>query len=514
MNRPTSTRRIPPILSASLLAALLAPSALADFIPTTAGPHDYNTTTNWDSGTINGTWSRTLTGAQVATFAADTTLSTGWTFNFGSSNNLVLRSDAIADRTVTLGGDVSMDAVTDGRITTIGSSTAGQALNVALGANRTFTVAGTDTLRFANSISGSGFGITKEGTGTLGLGGLGSGGAGFSGNTFTGSVEVNAGTLRLTGAGSTLTYADAINLDSGTTLALVGNATSDASTKQINTGTISLAGTVNLAISGSTSTRTARLGGALSFGNNAALVASYSTQAATTFNAAAGATLNGANSITVINSAGTTTNSLKLGAISEGTAGSSLTISTPTELAVTLTAANTYTGATTINSGTLALASTGSIASASALTITDGATFDVSAKTAYALGTGDTTVGIGATTGGLFNAGTAALTFGNALTLNFTTTLPAGSYNLFDFGSQTGTFSAITLTGSIGGSLFLTSTDTWTGSAGGYDFTFSELDGVLSAVSAIPEPSTSAALLGACAIVTTAWIRRRRQAHG
>ena len=34
------------------------------------------------------------------------------------------------------------------------------------------------------------------------------------------------------------------------------------------------------------------------------------------------------------------------------------------------------------------------------------------------------------------------------------------TYNLFDFGSQTGDFSSVALTGSIVGSLFLTSTDT------------------------------------------------------
>ena len=85
------------------------------------------------------------------------------------------------------------------------------------------------------------------------------------------------------------------------------------------------------------------------------------------------------------------------------------------------------------------------------------------------------------------------------------------SYNLFDFGGQTGDFGSVSLTGSIVGTLLLTGADTWTGeNIGGYNFSFSEVSGILS-VSAVPEPSAWATLAGA-AVLAGAALRRRRKA--
>jgi autotransporter-associated beta strand protein len=56
----------------------------------------------------------------------------------------------------------------------------------------------------------------------------------------------------------------------------------------------------------------------------------------------------------------------------------------------TLTGANTYTGATTISAGTLALGSSGSINNTPSISLAAGATFDVSAISAYALSTSTT----------------------------------------------------------------------------------------------------------------------------
>ncbi|HEY9250272.1 MAG TPA: PEP-CTERM sorting domain-containing protein, partial [Rariglobus sp.] len=86
----------------------------------------------------------------------------------------------------------------------------------------------------------------------------------------------------------------------------------------------------------------------------------------------------------------------------------------------------------------------------------------------------------------------------------------AASYDLFDFGSQSGNLGSIILTGSITGSLLLTSADTWTGSAGDYDFNFSEVSGILSVTSSnIPEPSSYALLLAGLTFAGTV-LRRRR----
>lgn len=176
----------------------------------------------------------------------------------------------------------------------------------------------------------------------------------------------------------------------------------------------------------------------------------------------------------------------------------------------TLSRASSYTGATRVDTGTLLLDATGSLAGASALVIANGAVFDVSSKSAYALGGGGTTLGVGSATAGFFNAGSAAMTFGNALTLNFSSPTLAASYDLFDFGSQSGNLGSIALTGSITGSLLLTSADTWTGSAGDYDFNFSEVSGILSVTSSsIPEPSSYALLLSGLTLAGTV-LRRRR----
>jgi autotransporter-associated beta strand protein len=226
-------------------------------------------------------------------------------------------------------------------------------------------------------------------------------------------------------------------------------------------------------------------------------------------------TLDGGGSITGTGTSALTstgTFEMKSGSVTAILAGSGIALNKTTAGTVTLSGANTFTGATTVDAGTLALGSTGSLASTS-YSIASGATFDASAKTSYSLAAVGTTIGIGATTSGFFNGPTGALTIGNSLTLNFSTSLIADgqTYNLFDFGSKTGDFSSVGLTGSIVGSLLLTGTDTWTGLAGGYSFTFNQATGnLLVTSSAVPEPSTYALLLGGMAMTAVLIQRRRR----
>ncbi len=165
-----------------------------------------------------------------------------------------------------------------------------------------------------------------------------------------------------------------------------------------------------------------------------------------------------------------------------------------------LSAVNTYSGATIVSAGSLSLGSAASLDSTS-YSIGNGATFDVSAKSSYSLAAVAVTIDVGSSTAGFFNGPSGALTLGDALTLNFSTsTLTNGqTYNLFDYGSQTGDFSSVTLSGSIVGSLALTSADTWTGTFGGYDFSFTESTGTL-AIGAVPEPSTYVLLFGGAAL--------------
>jgi fibronectin-binding autotransporter adhesin len=200
------------------------------------------------------------------------------------------------------------------------------------------------------------------------------------------------------------------------------------------------------------------------------------------------------------------------GILSSTVAGGSLTKTGAGTL--TLSGTNTFTGATTVSNGTLALATSGSLASTSYV-IGNGGIFNASAKSSYSLASVATAMDVGATAAGYFNAGSAALTLGNSLTLNFTTSLISDgqTYNLFDFGSQTGDFSSIALTGSIVGTLSKTGTDLWTGSdsLAAYNFTFNEATGsLLVNVTAVPEPATYVAIFAALALAG-ATLRRRRQ---
>jgi hypothetical protein len=103
-----------------------------------------------------------------------------------------------------------------------------------------------------------------------------------------------------------------------------------------------------------------------------------------------------------------------------------------------------------------------------------------------------------------------ALTYGGALTLDIGTIFGNGYYfwDLFDFASETGTFSSITLSDQASGSLTDGNADgIWEFSSGGRTWTFTESTGGLSLVVVVPEPGS--ALLGG-GICLLALLRRRR----
>lgn len=175
---------------------------------------------------------------------------------------------------------------------------------------------------------------------------------------------------------------------------------------------------------------------------------------------------------------------------------------------ITFANAKTYTGPTEIAAGTLRLTGSGSIANTSAYTIAPGATLDISAKPTYSLADAPTTIGLTATESGFINGGsTTALTFGNTLTLNFTTAslIDGQQYDLFDMLSQTGDFDQVLLSGSFTGALTASAPDTWTGTIGNWTFTFAETTGTLT-LTAVPEPTA----LGVLALLASTTLNRRR----
>jgi fibronectin-binding autotransporter adhesin len=98
-----------------------------------------------------------------------------------------------ANQTLTIGASSNNTGITTGSgAVTIGSSTANQNVNIALGSTQTWNI-GSGGLTVANVISGSTYGITKTGSGTLNFNGA---------NTYSGATTVNAGTLILGAGGS------------------------------------------------------------------------------------------------------------------------------------------------------------------------------------------------------------------------------------------------------------------------------------------------------------------------
>lgn len=195
-----------------------------------------------------------------------------------------------------------------------------------------------------------------------------------------------------------------------------------------------------------------------------------------------------------------------------------------------LAGANTYTGPTSVSGGKLLV--TGSLAN-STLTIASGGVFGGTGTVGGATSVngqlrpnttpidstsrltftntlvlaGDTTFDInGANFTGVTLTSADSLTFGGDLHINFIAGIASGTYDLFNFtDSNTGSFASVSLT-SIGA--LTSSAGVWSGVYGGNSYVFSELTGDLT-VSAVPEPSTWAAVAGAIGLGFAAWRRRR-----
>jgi hypothetical protein len=151
---------------------------------------------------------------------------------------------------------------------------------------------------------------------------------------------------------------------------------------------------------------------------------------------------------------------------------------------------------TAVNTGTIHVKEAGELAFTNTLD-TSAATsvlrFDIGAASAGRLTTGgDLVLGEG----------------GATLELVFTTANLASSYDLLEFGSITGSFAAVTLSGSGLDGTLARDNGVWTGNINGYTFSFVENTGILSITGAIPEPSTCILLFGALAFLAAA-LRRR-----
>lgn len=172
----------------AVLVASTAQAASTGFNQTGAGPYDYNTTANWVGSTINGIWdtSLTLTSAQTNTFASDTVLTTGLTFNYAGAFPLTLMATNPGTVNLTLAGDISMSTTTNGNAANVTIGDATNHVNINLGGvTRTITVA--SNVLVLNDVVSNG-GITKAGAGNLKLQGT---------NTYAGVTAINAGAVAI-----------------------------------------------------------------------------------------------------------------------------------------------------------------------------------------------------------------------------------------------------------------------------------------------------------------------------
>jgi autotransporter-associated beta strand protein len=201
----------------------------------------------------------------------------------------------------------------------------------------------------------------------------------------------------------------------------------------------------------------------------------------------------------------------------------------------TFTGAKTYTGLTTVSLGTLAvngsvagamsvvsgatLQGNGTISGATTvsgnlkpgnspglLTFANSLTLESSATTTMEI-TGANSSGTRGATYDAVNVGS-ALTYGGALALNFDTLFTQNgnyTFNLFDFGSTSGSFGSVSLAGVYSGS-FINTSGIWGLTQGDNSWSFNQGDGVLT-FTVVPEPNVA---MVAGSLVLMAMLRRRR----
>ncbi|CAM3045052.1 beta strand repeat-containing protein [Rariglobus hedericola] len=438
-----------PLLSALALLAS-APMAFADFSFTNAGPYDYNNTANWSGGTINNTWSTTLTDNQSITFAANTTLSSGLSINNTGLFNHTF-SGSGADRTLTLGGGISLGSnATNANKVTLGSNTTNQGLNIDLGGtSRNFFTGTNRTLEIINVVSGAG-GVAAQGTGTLRFAGT---------NTFTGAFSFG-------GSGVASSVVEVTKLADGGQASSIGSS-SNAADRLVfggnNTGTLRYIG------GGDSTDRRFSAGGV------GAIFDASGTGAIKWTNTANASWSGTSGTLRAITLTGTSAhdNTMSAGFTNNGSGATSI-LKQGTGRWI-LAGTNTYTGGTIVNAGTLETGLTGSF------------------------GAGNVTVASGA-----FLATGNATSFADNATLTFASTSTAASISL-----SAGT----DLLGAVYDSISATYLAAGTYNAAGLNSAFGTtvFTGLGSlTVSAIPEPSTYATI-GALATLAFAGIRRRRR---
>jgi autotransporter-associated beta strand protein len=521
---------------------------------------------------ITGTGATSITGGKItagidgALATGALSLASGTTLDL-ATHNVTVSGVSMTGSAISIGAIMTAGATPTGGILTIGSS--GVTTNadattssisggtLALGSgSRSFTVNTGSALTVSSNLMGSGT-LTKAGAGTLTLTGTNSGNDAVSGSPFgfTGGLSLTAGTVKVgnsTAIGSgQLTLSAGTLQDNGTALSLANKVVVGLSGAAAN---VFIAGSNDITFTGAwqqaggltnlvtvNNTGSTTLNGTFDL-NNA------SSNRTLTIGGTGNVTINGAIYVSSPN-VGTTA----VGGLTK--TGSST---------LTLNGANTYNGNTTLNAGTLIAANNTALGVAQGagnanvfvnggdLVIANGVVLG-NAITMGTLGTitgngtaalGGTVSGTGTLTGTLaFNAGSAytwslsslkdsSTIIGSAGT-DFSQLTNTGSLSLLSgallnlvlgtqtpdatnaFWSSNRSWTLISSTGSgtiTGSALSVTNSQSAWASLGSFTTSLTGNNLTLDwTTSAVPEPSTYAAILGAVAL-TGVFVRRRRQA--
>lgn len=437
------------------------------------------------------------------------TLAFGGAGGAAASNNLTLN----AGSTLTLGGTVSYAGTNGPLASTIAGGT------LALGGHRIFDVGDstgtTNELNIASAITGAGHSLTKTGTGRLVLN--------SSANTYDGGTIVNGGELLLN-ASNTLAATGALTVSNtagpNSSVILGANVTQTIGALTFGGGGASTASHDDIFLN---------TGSTLKLGGTVAADATNSLSLRAMISGGGTLDLGGNRTFNIANSFNPKTE-LTVGAVISGV-GNRLTKTGPGVLR--LNGDNTYRGGTIVSAGGLMVGNTtGSGVGPGALTIQSGAFLGgqgfvggaTTIEPGGTLGAGKTpgnltfTHGLTLSDGAVFNFQlgttsdrltvtggvlTGAVTPGS-LILNLTAGagFGAGVYTLFDFSSGGVTTNSFEV-----GDFALGTT------IGGYTHHLDLAGNLLqlTAVSAIPEPSTYAAIFGAVSLVAAAIYRRRQR---
>lgn len=561
-----SRRLIARLLAGVTMAAVAAPlsNAQTNFFwnggdpsadPAAGGTGIWNTTNAWRTVTATGTqdtWAAG-TGGTNAGFLAGTagtiTLGTSGSVNFTGSSLTVNTSGYTVtsnsgSRNLAMTGALTLDP---GVAFTIDQNNTGAIWgfgSLSLGVGSTLTIQGIATVNNANRINLTG-GTTSSG-GSIILAGSAAGATGFVSNSGTSTLSSNilnnsATSATMLGAtsGNTLNYSGVLSgsanlqisagANGGAGIVTLNNNNTFTGNTYLNTGgnAVTRIGVDDALPTGTTVFfGQSAAGGTADNGGSIDLNGKNLTVGALNGAVSARGVANNTDTLSILTIGKASGSNTFGGVIGTVTNNNLTTQTTLIDLEKTgdstqiLSGVNTYTGSTTISGGILELSGAGSINLTSGVSVFTGATFANNSSVDFSSGltlheganlAGSGTFAANAITvvADLSNGftaialGSSTLELPSSLTFDLSNTA-LGDFSVFSGGSIGGTFDSVTI-----GSTILDADNSFTASDANFTYSYDTALNSL-AISAIPEPSAYAAILGGLALAGVALRRRRR----